>query len=391
MPSRLLTTAVLMFLIAPGLLCQSAHPNRDVAKSTPPISDAAAAPAGAPAAPTASAVAPVAPAPPPDTALPRPEEASAGDAAPKSKTLFFYTSPRSIVEMEVHTIPVTDAERLQRLRNNFSAADCGGGRMREQAVVDRHGAKGINLICTWPGHGAGVVVVVAHYEHEGRGQGALADWSGAVLLPFLYQAIQGQPRENTYVFLETWKREGADAWLKSLSRDDRRRLRAVIDLDGLGLSYTRYFTTFSPFENAPVGSAHLQTQLLWSALSDGLTQAPEQVSPHHWLTVDDTDPFRALMVPTIVIHSIPPESGRIPGSASDVASAVNGNAYFTTYHLMCAFLASLDHVAAKLDTNDRIWDTSGVIDVQPEQETPTVTFRTFSHGQIQYPPPTPQQ
>jgi Peptidase family M28 len=389
MPHRLPTTAVLLFLIAPAVLCQSAHPNRDVAKSTPSTVSApnATTPAPAPAGTLTADPAPAAPAPPPDTALPRPGDAPADDAEPKSKTLFFYTSPRSTVETEVHTIPASDAERLQRLRDDFSAADCSGGRMREQAVVDRHGAKGVNLICTWPGHGAGVVVVVAHYEHEGQGQGALADWSGAALLPFLYQAIQGQPRENTYVFLETWKREGADAWLKTLSREDRKRLRAVIDLDGLGLSYTRFFTIFSPFETVPVGSTHLQTQLLWSALSDGLTQAPEQVSPHHWLSVDDTDPFRALMVPTIVIHSVPEDSGRLPGSASDVASIVNGNAYFTTYHLMCAFLASLDHVAAKLDTNDKIWDATGVIEVQREQETPLVTFRTYTNGRLS---PTPQ-
>jgi hypothetical protein len=372
MPQRLPTTAVLLFLMAPGVLCQSAHPNRDVAKSTDP----------APVPAAAAEPAPAAPAPPPDAALPRPGDVPDNEAAPQSKTLFFFTSPRSTVEMEVHTIPATDPERLQRLRDNFAAADCGGGRMREQPVLDRRGEKGVNLICTWPGHGAGVIVVVAHYEHEGKGEGALADWSGAVLLPFLYQAIQGQPRENSYVFLESWKREGADAWVKSLSRDDRRRIRAVIDLDALGLSYTRFFTTFSPFETAPVGSAHLQTQLLWSALSDGLTQAPEQVSPHHWLTVDATDPFRALILPTIVIHSVPEESGRLPGSASDVASIVNGNAYFTTYHLMCAFLASLDHVAGKLATNDRIWDTPGPVDVQPEQETPLVTFRSFVNGRL---------
>lgn len=379
MPRRLPTTAVLLFLIAPGVLCQSANPNRDVARSAVPDPAPAAASATA-------ALGPAAPAPPPDTALPRPGDVSAGEAAPKSKTLFFFTSPRSTVEMEVHTVPGSDAERLQHLRDNFSAADCRGGRMREQPVTDRHGEKGTNLICSWPGHGPGVIVVIAHYEHEGQGEGALADWSGAVLLPFLYQAIQGQPRDNSYIFLETWKREGADAWLRTLSHEDRKRLRAVIDLDALGLSYTRFFTTFSAFESVPAGSTHLQTQLLWSALSDGLTQAPEQVSPHHWLSVDDTDPFRAIMVPTIVIHSIPSESDRLPGSASDVASTVNGNAYFTTYHLMCAFLASLDHVAAKLDSNDRIWQTAGPIDVQPERETPIVTFRNVVGGHLAPPP-----
>jgi hypothetical protein len=391
MPLRVPTTAVLLTLIFPAAFCQSAHPNRDVAKSAaPPAATAAPAPdtstaANPAAAPGEPAAVPAAPAPPPDAALPRP--APADDAAPKSRTLFFYTSPRSTVEMEVHSIPVSDGERLQRLRDNFSAADCGGGRMREQPVADRHGEKGVNLICSWPGSTPGVIVVVAHYEHAGQGQGALSGWSGAILLPFLYQAIQGQPRENSYIFLETWKREGADAWVKTLSRDDRKRIRAVIDLDGLGLSYTRFFTTFSPFENVPLGSTHLQTQLLWSALSDGLTQAPEQVSPHHWLTVDNTDPFRALTLPTIVIHSVPDDSARIPGSASDVASVVDGNAYFTTYHLVCAFLASLDRVAAKLATSDRIWDATGPIDVQPEQETPLVTFRTFTNGRLA-PPPT---
>ncbi|HTV16609.1 MAG TPA: M28 family peptidase [Acidobacteriaceae bacterium] len=384
MPRRLTTTAVLLFLLAPGAFGQSAHPDRDVARSSVPDPSPAASPPAAPATPARE---PAVPAPPPDTALPPPGDIPASEASPKSKTLFFFTSPRSTVEMEVHTIPASDAERLQRLRDNFSAASCSGGRMHEESVTDRHGEKGVNLVCMWPGHGSGVIVVVAHYEHEGQGQGALADWSGAVLLPFLYQAIQGQPRENTYVFLETWKREGADAWLRTLSREDRKRLRAVIDLDGLGLSYTRFFTTFSPFESVPAGSTHLQTQLLWSALSDGLTQPPEQVSPHHWLTVDNTDPFRAIMVPTIVIHSVPSDSGRLPGSASDIASAVNGNAYFTTYHLMCAFLTSLDHVAAKLDSNDRIWQTVGPIEVQPEQETPVVTFRS-AHGGHLAPPPT---
>jgi hypothetical protein len=372
MPSRVSTTAVLLFLVVPALLCQSA-PDRSVPR-TPLPEPSATQPenSGATLARANPSAAP---------ALPRSTGTATGNETPASKTLFFYTSPRSTVELEVHTVPASDADRLQRLRDNFSAADCTGSRMREQRVSGRHSDSGTNLICTWPGQSPGVIVVVAHYEHEGRGEGALADWSGAALLPFLYQALQGQPRQNTYIFLEAWKRDGAEAWVKSLDKSDRRRLRAVIDLDALGLSYTRFFTTFSPFESVPLGSTHLQAELLWAALSDGLTQAPEQESPHHWLSVDPTDPFRALTIPTIVIHSVPPESAQLPGSAADIASAVNGNAYFTTYHLMCAYLTSLDRVAAKLDTNDHFWDT-GPTDIQPEQETPLVTFRKFTNGRL---------
>lgn len=371
MPLRVPTTAVLALALVPASLCQSPQPAATVAKSSGSADPA-----------------PPVPAPAPAAALPRPvsSESIPPAAKPPSRTLFFYTSPRSIVEMEVHTIPATDAARLDRLRENFAAVDCGPDRMREQHIADHHGKTGTNLICTWPGSATGSIVIVAHYEQEGRGQSALDDWSGAALLPFLYQAIQGQPRQNTYVFLESWKSEGAESWLKSLSKEDRKRIRAVIDLDGLGLSYTRFFTTFSPFETVPTGSTHLQTQLLWAALSDGLSQAPEQVSPHHWLSVDPTDPFRAMMIPSIVIHSVPPDQTRIPGSAADIASAVNGNDYFTTYHLMCAFLTSLDRVAGRLQTNDPIWEVSGNLDVEPEQETPVVTFRQFNHGRLSQTP-----
>ncbi|HEY6444873.1 MAG TPA: M28 family peptidase [Acidobacteriaceae bacterium] len=368
MPRRLSTTAVLLLLALPVLCGHWALLAQTVAKSTAPR-----APAGE--APTAVRA---------DTVNPRAADIHgvAANTTTQSRTLFFYTSPRSTVEMAVHTIPATDEERLARLRDDFAQADCGGNNMREQPVADKHGARGENLVCNWPGDAAGTIVVVAHYEHEGKGEGAIDDWSGAALLPFLYQAVQGQPRRNSYVFLESWKGEGADTWLKSQTKEERKRIRAVIDLDGLGCSYTRFFTTFSPFESVPLGATHLQTELLWAALSDGLTQAPEQLSPHHWLSVDPTGPFRAIMVPSIVIHSVPADDARIPGSAADIAAAVDGNAYFTTYHLMCAFLTSLDRVAAKLDTNDHMWDTAGAVDVEPEQETPVVTFRQFNNGRL---------
>jgi hypothetical protein len=302
----------------------------------------------------------------------------------------FYTFPREMLAQEVHSIPATNQARFARLREEFAAADCDDTHMKQQPVVDKHGEAGTNLICTWPGQSPNIIVIAAHYEHEGDGQGALADWSGAALLPFLYKAFQGQPRDNTFVFLESWKREGADTWLKSLDKNERKRIRAVIDLDAVGLSYTRFFTNFSPFENVPLGSTHLQAELLWAALDDGLTQAPEQTSPRHWLSADITDPFRAFMVPTIIIHSVPVESAHIPGSAADIAKVVDDDAYFTTYHLMCAFIASVDRVADKLDTHDRLWET-GPTDVHPEQETPMVTFRTFSKGQLQSLPQTPVQ
>ncbi|HEY1501154.1 MAG TPA: M28 family peptidase [Acidobacteriaceae bacterium] len=305
------------------------------------------------------------------------------DPSPKSRVLFFYTAPRSSVEMEVHTVPPTDAARLDRLRAAFQAADCGGPHMQEQPVASKHGGTGTNLICTWPGESnAGTIVVAAHYERDGKGEGALADWSGAALLPFLYQAIQGQARENNFVFLESWKSAGVETWLKSLSREQRKNIRAMIDVDALGLGVTRYFTTFSFMETTPPAALHMQAQLLWAAIDDGFNDPPKPTNPHHWLSVDNTDAFRAMMIPTIVIHSVPPESEHIPGSAADTAASVDGNAYFQSYHLLCTYLASLDHMARRLALNDPYWNVVPGQDIRPQDETPQVTFRNIQRGRL---------
>ena len=358
MPLRAATPLVVLLLASPALLCQSeAAPSGQVAAVSavhgPP-------PAGA------------------DSGKASGKEPAAKEASAPSHVLFFYTAPRSTVEMEVHTVPPTNEARLDRLRAAFHSVRCDGNLMQEQRVTDKHGASGTNLICTWPGEpNAGIIVVAAHYEHNGKGQGALADWSGAALLPFLYQAIQGQPRENTFVFLESWKNEGVETWLKSMRREDRKRILAMIDLDAIGLGVTRYFTTFSFMETTPPAALHLQLELLWAAIDEGLTKPPEQTSPHHWLSVDDTDPFRAMMIPTIVIHSVPPESDRLPGSAADVASAVDGNAYYQTYHLICTYLATLDRMAKKLALNDPFWRAIPGQDTRPEEENPRITFRNI--------------
>jgi len=366
---RMPTTAVLVWFAAiPVLLCQS-KPARSAQVAQGPSSA------------TTSKGAP-------EHDPPAAAKADTKESSAPSHVLFFYTAPRSTVELEAHSVPATSAARLDRLRSAFADADCGGKFMREQAVGDRHGPPGTNLICTWPGDpNGGTIVVAAHYEHEGKGEGALDDWSGAALLPFLYEAVQGQPRENTFVFLEAWRGDGVQTWLKSISHEERKQIRAMIDLDALGLGVTRYFTTFSFMETPPPAAEHLQLELLWAAIDTGATKPPLETNPHHWLSIDNTDPFRALIIPTIVIHSVPPGSEHLPGSAGDVASAIDGNAYFQSYNLICTYLASLDRMAKRLAQNDPFWQMNPNQDVRPEDETPQVTFRDFQRGHLMPAPP----
>ena len=280
---------------------------------------------------------------------------------PKSKTvpidapaLSYYAVSTGVLDHEVHTIPASDADRLARLKTAFTQVDCTGDRMRIQDMKD-----GQNLICTWPGKDPSTIVVVAHYPHKGKGEGAVDDWSGAALLPYLYLAVQAAPRTNTYVFLESTGKKGNEEYLKSLSKQQKKDIRAVVDLMGLGVSPVPRFYTPSDTADPKADAFHLQLEFLYSTFSDSRLQLPQPLNPQRWITTDDTEAFRFSQTPAIIIHSIPQTSVGLPGSAQDTAAAVDTANYYWNYRTIAIYLAALDGVAEKLATNDPLWGAGG--------------------------------
>jgi Zn-dependent M28 family amino/carboxypeptidase len=70
--------------------------------------------------------------------------------------------------------------------------------------------------------------------------GAVDDWSGAVLLPSLYQSLDSKPRRHRFVFVgfagEEAGLHGSGAYVNKLTSDERSSLRAMVNLECLGLS-----------------------------------------------------------------------------------------------------------------------------------------------------------
>ena len=207
---------------------------------------------------------------------------SSHDQAPAQTRLYYVTTPRSTLENEVHSVPADDEGRFTHLKAAFASAGCGGDSMKVQPVGEKAGG-GANLICTWPGKSAFTIVVVAHYRHEGKGEGAVENWSGAILLPYLYLAVQAQPRESTFVFLESYGSAGTTEYMKSLTREQKQQIRAVVSVEALGVSpVTRYYTPLPDTRWMPASSAHLQMALLLATLADNRVARPDGVTPH-WL------------------------------------------------------------------------------------------------------------
>ena len=273
--------------------------------------------------------------------------------------LYYYTTPRSTLEAEVHTVPPTDQARFDRLKALFNDAGCSGDQLKTEPATRKQNAPA-NLICTWPGNSAAGVVVVAEYLHEGKGQGAIENWSGAALLPRLYLAMQARPRENNWVFVESAGRAGDIAWIHSLTGKQKKQIRAMVALTSLGVTpVLRYYSPHPEEVYLPAPLARLQMTLALTTLSDMRVPRPELVNPWRWLPFDDTEPFRYSHVPSIILHSIADNDSGLPGSVHDTAAAINGNDYFMNYRAVAVFLVGLDSLAAKLQKDDRIWHGEG--------------------------------
>jgi VWFA-related protein len=231
-------------------------------------------------------------------------------------------------------VPSADAERFSRLRAMFSGQGC---THIEEEPVGHHA--GNNLICTLPGNDAATILVVAHFEHEGKGAGAVENWSGAAMLPLLLHALSATPRNHTFVFAAVDGARGARTFMNN-RRATRRQFRAMFALEDLGLGPAKYCA----FNWAP-----LQEFGLAQFLSDASTllhpDAPlERTGCPDLLKIDDTRVFREVDIPALVIHSMTLSERSLPGSAADTAAAINGDSYYESYQLMATYLAALDRV-----------------------------------------------
>jgi hypothetical protein len=243
------------------------------------------------------------------------------------------------VEAMVLAAPRTNPLRLAQLKRAFDDVECRGGNLREQAA-----AEGANLICTLAGKSADTILLAAHYQRVGQGMSAVDDWSGAIMLPFLYRSLTGSPRENTFIFAALSSDDGAKVFLASLSKPQRHAIKAVIALDALGMGPMHFYihlngTLPSPTENL------LKAQLFEAADNQGL-KPPESSIPGSWFRIDDTREFRYQGIPAILMHSVDWSKRGVPGTLNDKADAIDTSAYFASYMTLCYYLVGLDQIAA---------------------------------------------
>jgi len=239
------------------------------------------------------------------------------------------------IEKRLDAAATTQAERGAYLRQEFQTAGCVD--VKDDPVPHE---KQPNIICVIPGKTARQIIVGAHYDFVAEGRGIVDNWSGAALLPSFVESLKNEPREHTFVFIAFTGEEdgmvGSKSYVSHLSKEQRQNVAVMVNLDTLGLSTTKVWTTHS---------TKALVNALFSVASS--TNSPLAVMNVDGVAKSDSDSFRDANIPEICVHSVTQDTFKVLHSRSDQMSAIRRNDYYETYRLMASYLAAID---ASLDS-----------------------------------------
>src|ERR1700693_576234 len=212
-----------------------------------------------------------------------------------------------VIEGRLKSFKGNDSQRQATVKALFHEAGCTGENLTEQPVK---GLKQSNVICVLPGSTSAVILIGAHFDHADVGEGVVDNWTGASLLPSLYQALNTQRRRHTFLFLAFAGEEkglvGSRFYVQSLTEEQAKKIDATVIMDTLGLGPTEMWVSRS--DKRLVNLLYGMSQLLKLPLS-GVNVDKVGMS--------DEEPFIKRNIPAIIIHSLTQKTLHVVHSARD--------------------------------------------------------------------------
>lgn len=252
--------------------------------------------------------------------------------SPEPPKIVFDALAPATIQQRLEAVPRKLADRKATLESLFQQAGCDGDRFAEQPVPH---SKAPNLVCTLPGETDSEIVVGGHLDSIELGMGAVDDWSGAALLPSLYQSLKSRPRRHRFVFVGFAAEEdglvGSHHFVKQLGHDEIHRIHAMINLECLGVGPPEVWLSRA---DPRLRDAY--------AVVASILHVPTLGMNVDRVGDDDSHSFLNAGIPVLTMHSLKPETLPIIHHSSDKVSAIRPDDYYTAYRLAAAYLAYLD-------------------------------------------------
>jgi Zn-dependent M28 family amino/carboxypeptidase len=192
-----------------------------------------------------------------------------------------------------------------------------------------------NVLCTLSGDEKATIVVGGHYDKVPQREGIIDNWSGAALLPSLFESLRQAPQHLTFVFAgfsgEEEGLRGSRAFVKLMNAQDKTNLKAVVNIDCVGLGPTKIEVEQS--DRKLVDAAARMARAMKLPI-DGVNVGRVGMS--------DAASFRQIKVPTLDFHSLTQETLPFINSSRDSARVLRPSNYADSSQLIGAFLAYVD-------------------------------------------------
>ena len=249
--------------------------------------------------------------------------------APSWAQVRFHPVPQITLLQRLASAPLKNEDRQQKLVSMFAEVGC-----RAELQPVKHTDLS-NVICILPGTSQDAIIVGGHFDKVDRGKGIVDDWSGASMLPSLYESLDTFPRRHTFIFIGFAAEErglvGSRYYVAQMSPEQKAHAEEMVNLECLGM-------------NPPeVWASHSDPQLL-RALE---LVAEKMKIPLTGVNVEevgtaDSESFAAAEIPRTTIHSVDQKTLAILHSDDDNMKAIRPELYYESYRLIAGYLAAVD-------------------------------------------------
>ena len=246
-----------------------------------------------------------------------------------AQNVFVQPVSHEVITERLELASKKNSERKNILMRLFSEAGCTNA--TEQPVK---GSRVGNVVCSLTGRSNATILVGAHFDKVGS-LGVIDNWSGASMLPSLYQSLIGRERNHTFVFVGFTDEElgfrGSEQYVKQLGRDQRSLMRAMVNIDCVGMTGTKVWVQRAD-------------KRLLGALSQVASSLKIPLEGVNIGNVGDTDSisFASRGIPVIDIHSITQRNFERLHEGRDTVKSIQPDDYYDTYKLLSVYLGFLD-------------------------------------------------
>jgi len=254
-------------------------------------------------------------------------------SAQTSPRIHLRLQTRAALAAHLKSFATSNGEREGLIRKWLAGAGCKNANLSEQTIGD---SLPPNVICVLPGRTKEVIVVSAHTDKVDAGDGVVDNWTGAVLLPALFDSLSAQPLYHTLILIGFSAEEkgllGSKYYVNHLTHEERARIDGMVNFDSLGLGPTKVWASHA--------DQPLLDDLRATARCNHLPLATENVDSIG--ASADAESFASDHIPRITLHSVTDATWSTLHSPSDTLAAIRMTDYYDSYKLIAQYLAYLD-------------------------------------------------